>query len=52
MSKDEKIRKKSKKTPPCIDWIKHFPNGELPTIASGTAILLIAIDTEYQSNYT
>jgi hypothetical protein len=52
MSKDEKIRKKSKKTPPCIDWIKHFPNGELPTIASGTPIQLIAIDTEYQSNYT
>lgn len=52
MSKDEKTSEKSKKTPPCIDWIKHFPNGELPTIASGTAILLIAIDTEYQSNYT
>jgi hypothetical protein len=52
MSKDEKIRKKSNKTPPCIDWIVHFQNGELPTIASGTPILLIAIDTEYQCNYT
>lgn len=52
MSSDETIRKQSKKTPPCINWIQNFPKGELPSIASGTPILLIAIDTEYQSDYT
>jgi len=51
MSTDGKTRKKVS-PPPCIDWIIHFPNGELPTIDSRTPILLIAIDTEYQSNYT
>lgn len=49
---NKKIRKKSKKTPPCINWISAFPKGELPSIASEKPILLIAIDTEYQSNYT
>lgn len=36
---------------PSIDW-SYFPEGELPTKAIGTPILCIALDTEYQSNYT
>ncbi len=36
---------------PVIQW-SDFPNGELPTKAIGSRILLIALDTEYQSNYT
>lgn len=36
---------------PVIEW-GAFPNGELPTKAIGIPILLIALDTEYQSNYT
>ncbi len=36
---------------PVIQW-SDFPNGELPTTAIGSRILLIALDTEYQSNYT
>lgn len=43
-------------TLPCIDWNNDFPNGELPSSDfksndKRTAILLLAIDTEYQSNY-
>lgn len=40
-----------KNNPPSINWMK-FPNGELPVKAIGTPILSIALDTEYQSNYT
>jgi len=45
--------KRAKKEPfPYINWMKDFPNGEFPSEATGTAILVIALDTEYQSNYT
>lgn len=37
--------------PPSLNWMK-FLNGELPSKAIGTPILFIALDTEYQSNYT
>jgi len=41
---------------PILNWAQNFPNGELPSDfksnAKETQILLIAIDTEYQSNYT
>ena len=37
---------------PVIEWLSDFPNGELPSEASGSRILLLALDTEYQSNYT
>jgi len=43
--------KKEDKNPPIINW-KKFSNGEVPSKAIGTPILLIALDTEYQSNYT
>lgn len=36
---------------PEVSWI-DFPDGELPTKAIGSRILFIALDTEYQSNYT
>lgn len=51
MSTNEKTRKKVSPIP-CINWIENFPKGELPSIATEMQILLIAIDTEYQSNYT
>jgi hypothetical protein len=46
MSKESEERKA-----PSINW-NCFPEGELPTKAIGTPILCIALDTEYQSNYT
>ena len=40
--------------PPLINWLGDFPDGELPPHADGTGkqVILIALDTEYQSNYT
>lgn len=37
---------------PVVEWLSDFPDGELPSKASGSRILLLALDTEYQSNYT
>lgn len=37
---------------PLLNWVSNFPNGELPLSEPKIPILLIAIDTEYQSNYT
>ena len=51
MSKKPKEESKTN-TPLGVDWEHNFPNGEISPIASGTPILMIAIDTEYQSNYT
>ena len=39
-------------TTPTVDWIKAFPNGELLKEASKFSTILLAFDTEYQSNYT
>lgn len=45
---DEKVKL------PLINWHDDFVEGELPPHADGTGkrIILIALDTEYQSNYT
>ncbi len=37
---------------PSINWVNDFPDGELSIMAIDKPILLIALDTEYQSNYT
>lgn len=47
--KDEE--KEEKRTPPSIFW-EDFKDGELPTESSNTKVLIIAIDNEYQSNFT
>lgn len=40
--------------PPLINWLGDFPDGGILPHASGTGkrIILIALDTEYQSNHT
>ena len=35
-----------------IEWSEDFPNGVLPKEPTGKRILLLALDTEYQSNHT
>lgn len=45
------MKKKETNKPDVIDWME-FPDGEFPTEVIGKKILLIALDTEYQSNYT
>lgn len=38
--------------PPTIDWPNDFPSGEISSECVGERILLIAMDSEFQSNYT
>ena len=37
---------------PRVNWIEAFPNGELLKDASNFSTILLAFDTEYQSNHT
>lgn len=34
-----------------LDW-SEFPNGEIPAEIIGKKVLILALDTEYQTNFT
>lgn len=44
--------KPKKREFPEVKWCSHFPGGEMPSEAIGIRVLFIALDTEYQSDYT